>query len=255
MPDDMTGLIPLTATTDTAPDLGRCALLIDFDGTLVDLAETPDGIDTTGVAALLAHLKRALDGRVVVVTGRPVEDLLRHLPGCPVPVYGSHGAELWREGEMVFTASSPPVMAEMRQAAQDFGADTSDVLFEDKPLGFALHFRQAPEQEEPVRSFLDDLTDDADEVAVQSAKMAYEVKAGDVDKGTAVRDAVTRFGWQGHAPVMIGDDVTDETGMAAAKALGGFGIKVGEGETVAEWRVASPAALRRVFEDRFGAIT
>jgi trehalose 6-phosphate phosphatase len=44
--------------------------------------------------------------------------------------------------------------------------------------------------------------------------------------------------------VFIGDDLTDEFGFTTVQRLGGHAVKVGEGETVADWRLADVAAVR-----------
>jgi trehalose 6-phosphate phosphatase len=38
-------------------------------------------------------------------------------------------------------------------------------------------------------------------------------------------------------PVFVGDDITDENGFAAANQLGGSSVKIGQGKTVARWRL------------------
>ena len=56
-----------------APD---CALFLDFDGTLVDIAPRPDQVVVTpGLLASLAALQGRLDGRLAIVSGRPVAEL------------------------------------------------------------------------------------------------------------------------------------------------------------------------------------
>ncbi|CAA9424269.1 MAG: Trehalose-6-phosphate phosphatase [uncultured Ramlibacter sp.] len=53
----------------------------------------------------------------------------------------------------------------------------------------------------------------------------------------------------GRTPVFVGDDVTDEVGFSTVQRLGGLGVKVGEGPTVAWQRLPSPSHLRREFEN------
>lgn len=255
---DLTGvtkLQPEPAGNAGSDSVGPLAVFLDFDGTLVDLAPQPDAIDVTGVEGFVAALSKALHGRLVLVSGRSVDDLRRHMPSCDVPIYGSHGAEVWTGNAVVPRVEVPDEMTQMRRSGQAFAKDHPDVLFEDKPLGFALHYRQAPELEAPVHDMLHQLTENEAGISLQDAKMAFEVKPTGVDKGAAVRDAMARFGWEDAVPVMIGDDVTDEAGMTAAAQMGGFGIKVGEGPTVARWRIDSPSALRRTLSTYFGIVS
>jgi trehalose 6-phosphate phosphatase len=60
--------------------LDGAALFLDFDGTLVELAETPDAIQVSPtLGALLRHLSKRLNGRIALVSGRAIADLERHL--------------------------------------------------------------------------------------------------------------------------------------------------------------------------------
>src|SRR3546814_6312996 len=71
------------------------ALFLDFDGTLVEIADTPDGIRVPdGVPAQLAGLHRALGGRIAIVSGRAIADIRSHLGPLDLLMVGSHGAEI-----------------------------------------------------------------------------------------------------------------------------------------------------------------
>ena len=73
----------------------------------------------------------------------------------------------------------------------------------------------------------------------------------DIDwhKGRAVEFLIDSLGSDGPIyPVFIGDDVTDEVGFSTVQGLGGIGVKVGEGPSVAWRRIADPATLRRELE-------
>ncbi|WP_299376548.1 trehalose-phosphatase [uncultured Tateyamaria sp.] len=232
------------------------ALFLDFDGSLVDLAAAPDAIDARGVSELVGALHGVLDGRLAIVTGRSVSDLLGHVPDLPCLVYGTHGAELHAEGETIDLVPVPEALDAMCEAAAKFRQLHPGLRLERKRHGFVLHYRQAPELAAAVTGFLEALVDVAPEMVLQHSKMAVEVKAAGVCKGAAVRDAMDRFGWTDRVPVMVGDDVTDEAGMEAAQTLGGYGVKVGEGETTARFRCDDPQdlkmQLRRLVERAHG---
>src|SRR5512136_1838534 len=72
----------------------NAALFLDIDGTLLDLAVTPDRVRVDGdIAELLPALARCLDGALALITGRTIADADRLFPGLSVPVAGQHGVE------------------------------------------------------------------------------------------------------------------------------------------------------------------
>ena len=79
------------------PQLGAdCALFLDFDGTLTEIAPTPDSVRLAdGLLDSLGSLSASLGGALAVVTGRSVDDLDRHLHPLKLPASGVHGVE-WR---------------------------------------------------------------------------------------------------------------------------------------------------------------
>lgn len=219
--------------------LDHASLFLDFDGTLVPIAERPDGIAVAPtLLPLLEKLGERLKGRLTLVSGRTSADVLTWLHPLRIDVAGSHGLEV---GGASFP-SSPRLEAGLRLLREVEGRHDG-VLVEAKPLGAALHYRQAPEAEEECREAADraaSLTG----LQVQPGKMVFELKPASGDKGTAVRGIMAGEGHRGTRPVFVGDDLTDEHGFAAARALGGAGVLVGEPrETEAEYRLADVAAV------------
>ena len=102
-------------------------------------------------------------------------------------------------------------------------------LIEDKEHGFVVHFRLAPAAGPQAKALLDEMLAEAPgggAFTVLEARMAWEVRPRGASKGTAVRSLMARAPFAGRRPVFIGDDVTDEEGMEAAREHGGFGLRL-----------------------------
>lgn len=224
--------------------LEGAALFLDFDGTLVELAEAPDAIRVApALAALLRQLARRLDGRLALVSGRSIADLERHLECSGLAVSGSHGLELrLRDGSHVSLALRHD-LDEARETIARMADDTPGLLVEDKPFGIALHYRQAPQEEGRVLSLLGELADRTG-LSLQQGKMVAELRPPGADKGDAVRAFMTEPDFAGARPIFVGDDLTDEDAFQAAAELGGGGVLVGPPrETSAKWRLDGVAAV------------
>lgn len=227
------------------PDLGGdLALFLDFDGTLVDLAETPDSIRVPpGLSPLLGRLAERLQDRLAIVSGRAIQDLDRHLSCAGIAVSGSHGLELrLRDGSLVPLAA-PRGLDEARDRSMRFVEANPGLLVENKPFGIALHYRQAPEREAEVREFMSRLAG-LNGLTVQHGKMVVELRPPGADKGDALRALMTEPEFAGARPVFVGDDQTDEDAFRAAAALGGGGVLVGPPRaTAAKWRLNGVAEV------------
>ncbi|SFP38352.1 trehalose-phosphatase [Sphingomonas rubra] len=217
----MTDLLP-----PPLPDPATASLFLDFDGTLVELAATPDGIVVEEVVGtLLARLSAAMPGRVALVSGRSIAQLDGFLSGClhQVAVAGSHGAERRTPAQ---GHVRPDRSEALEHAAAELAAyaDLEGLLFEAKTLGVTLHFRAHPEREADAVAM-------AERVAAQyglhanRGKMMVEVRLPG-DKGAAVHALLETPAMAGTIPWFLGDDLTDEDGFAAAAERGGAGVLV-----------------------------
>jgi trehalose 6-phosphate phosphatase len=218
--------------------LAPAALFLDFDGTLVELADAPDAIAVpTALKPLLDRVTGRLEGRLAVVSGRAIDDLQSHLGSSALVLSGSHGAELrYADGRRV-PVSAPPGLAAARAEIERFAAGAGGLLVEDKPTGVALHYRLAPERERAVGDFLEELAHRSG-LALQRGKMVAELRPPGADKGAALRRLMAEPPFAGARPVFVGDDLTDEHAFEAAVALGGAGILVGPPRsTAARWRL------------------
>lgn len=224
------------------PALGEIeepAVFVDFDGTLVAIAATPDAILVPGdLATRLGALAERLDGRLALISGRATGDLERHLGSLPFARAGSHGLDRYTADGEELGAPPEPIPAAASDAMRAF-AEHPGILYEAKPHGGALHYRAAPELAHEVNELAERLAHDHG-LSVKLGKCVTELVRPGADKGAAVRAFMGDADFAGAVPVFVGDDLTDEDGFAAAADLGGFGVLVGDPRpTAATYRLAS----------------
>jgi trehalose 6-phosphate phosphatase len=126
--------------------------------------------------------------------------------------------------------------------AEALAAAHPGVLFEPKARGFALHYRAVPALAQTLRETLEQMMAGSTEFELLPAHMLWEVRPRGVDKGKAVTRLMAAPPFLGRLPVFIGDDVTDEDGIAIATAMGGAGLRVqdafGDAAGVRTWLAA-----------------
>lgn len=232
------GLTPPPARFD------RLALFLDMDGVLAPLAETPDAVGPTPRrAAVLRRLDLQLGGRLAIISGRTLSEIDRISGAGPLAASGVHGLERRRRDGSLDTALADEGVATATDALMAFQVDHPGVIVEPKGLSVGLHYRQAPQAKEPALALARALADDTG-LALQSGVMVVELKTPGADKGTALTAFMGEPPFKGALPVMLGDDLTDEDGFRAARALGGFGVLVGPPrETLATYGLAGVDAV------------
>jgi len=220
------------------------ALFLDFDGTLVELADTPAAIRVSpGLKPMLERLRERLSGRLAIVSGRSLADLERHLPASGIAFSGSHGLELQLADGTRLPLSVPLGLDDVRERVEAFAAPIPGLIVEGKPAGIALHYRLAPEQAARAQAFMAALAKERG-FSVQRGAMVIELRPDGADKGDALRAFMSEPEFLRARPLFVGDDLTDEHAFAAAAALGGAGILVGPArETAARCRLDSVAAV------------
>lgn len=230
------------------PAFARSALLLDLDGTLLDIAPTPDAVVVpAGLLENLTALRDALGDALAVISGRSVEQVDALLAGVPTAVSGEHGGALRAKPDTSVTRPDlPSAPAEWYAAGEAMVAAHPGALLERKARGFVAHYRLAPDAGNALHDGLAALiAPRAAEFLLLRAHMAWEVRPAGTDKGTAVRAIMALPEFTGRLPIFIGDDVTDRDGMAAAKALGGTGLFVpdvfGDAAGVRAWLAGAAA--------------
>ena len=225
-----------------------CALFLDFDGTMVDIAPQPHAVHVPQpLLGLLQDVRAYLGGAVAVISGRPIAQIDALLDPLRLPVAGVHGAE-WRDasGEVHLLNTHP--LDHVQEAACLLAARNPGLLVENKRGSVALHYRQRPELEELCLRTMQQAVDESTGLTLLRGKMVAEAKPSGASKGHAIETFLAEPPFAGRTPVFIGDDVTDEAGFSTVQRLDGVGIKVGEGPSVAARRLADPTALHRELE-------
>jgi trehalose 6-phosphate phosphatase len=232
---------------DRLPPFDRAALLLDLDGTLLDIAPTPDAVVLPpGLTDTLQRLREQLGGAIAIVTGRTADVIDRLLGDGTFALGAEHGATVRRlpgtalERADMHIAAPPDAWIE---ATQRLAEAHPGALMERKTLGFTLHYRAVPAAGPMFRDALLSMLAGSPAFELLPGKLLWEVRPRGIDKGTAVRALMAGPPFAGRLPLFIGDDVTDEDGMRVARAMGGSGLQVapafGSPSGVRSWLTAA----------------
>lgn len=218
---------------------GDTALFLDFDGTLAPIQDDPETVALpVGGASVLEAVATQLAGALTVISGRDIRDLSRRIPHTLWRA-GGHGLEVCAPGEAP-AETLPQGPADLAARLAEAVAAHSGTRLEPKGAVFAVHYRAAPQHGASLEAALAEVAGDTDDYTLQAGKMVFELKPSAANKGKALARMMQAAPFAGRTPIMVGDDTTDEDAMCVAMELGGIGIKVGEGESVAAHRLLAP---------------
>jgi trehalose 6-phosphate phosphatase len=212
-------------------DLHRFAVLLDVDGTILDIAPTPQEVHVPdSLCETLLRIGKRLDGALALVSGRPLADLDQLFAPLRLPAIGGHGAEmrLASNGEAVASRAAP-LNPQFRALLKIIAARHSGIIIEDKGYSVALHYRLSPKEGlalvHDVRRACQDFSDSS--IQILSGKAVVEVKGRGFNKGTAVRELMAHSPFSGRTPIFIGDDITDEDAFRVVPEFEGVAMSVG----------------------------
>jgi trehalose 6-phosphate phosphatase len=225
------------------------AFFFDIDGTLIDIASTPDAITVPeGLPTLLGRLRDRTGGAMALLTGRDIATVDRLFAPARLPAGAIHGAVLRDASGAVIGEAPDPALAGVRSRLAAFVADHPAALLEDKGIAVAVHFRADPSLEPEAEAATREAVAAAGpSLVVQQGKMVFEVRPAAADKGAALSAFMRSPAFVGRRPVAVGDDLTDESMFRASVTLGGLAFRVGgaaEAVSVAEPAFAAPVDVR-----------
>jgi len=211
-------------------DVRTSAVLLDVDGTLLDIAATPRAVE---VPARLRQALRAIrtrtEGATAFVSGRPLAELDHLFAPLKLAAVAGHGAELRVTGKGEPQRYDAPIGSDLRRQFAALAKSLDGIILEDKGYSLALHYRLAPQHAERIREAVAAACARYPRKSIEllTGKAVIEVKSNAFTKGTGIRELMKFPPFRGRRPVFIGDDVTDESAFAVLPEFDGFGFSVG----------------------------
>jgi trehalose 6-phosphate phosphatase len=212
----------------TIPKLGaNHAVFLDMDGTLIDLAATPDAVIVPpDLQSILRRAATRAGGALAILSGRKLADIDRLL-GAHLACAAEHGAILRSpEGIVTQNVQRPAAYSHWLKILSRYAALMPGILIEEKQFSLVVHYRQAPEHEAELGQLVERLIGESSDAQLLLAHCAFEMKPRGGDKGDALAWFMQNPPFAGKIPVFVGDDVTDEPAIRAANALAGAGLHV-----------------------------
>ncbi len=225
---------------------GNTALLLDIDGTLLDLARTPDLVRVPGdLVRALEKLAHQLSGALAFVSGRSLDNIDRLFAPLRPAAIGAHGGEIRGADGQVTRA--PPLPDAVRSIFAGLADHVPGLLLEDKECAVALHYRLAPESLPVLLAAMDKHAPlfESEKVNVIHGKAVFEARHRGVDKGTAVASLLRQPPFAGRRGLFGGGDTTDLDVFRILPHLGGRGFSVGKRFPGVEHVFESPHGVRQ----------
>ena len=230
-PEDDETLDAVPVPSSLVPHLSETAVLLDIDGTLLDLMPTPREVWVPpGLARTLNRLYQRTGGALALVSGRSLNDIDLIFAPDQFPAIGGHGAEMRIEGDSeAVAAHAPPLDRELKRRLAAIAKLSPGILLEDKGYSLALHYRLAPHAEKAIYAAVSLIRADLPDAPIEvlPGKQVCEIKHSGFTKASGVRELMTHPPFKGRKPFFIGDDVTDESVFAIMPDLDGIAFSVG----------------------------
>jgi trehalose 6-phosphate synthase/phosphatase len=191
-------------------------LLVDYDGTLVDIQPSPAlAAPDAGLKSLLHRLFDAPGVSAHIVSGRMRETLDEWFSALPVGLHAEHGYWSRRapDAPWMTAGTAPPDWKEkILPIFELFVSQTPGTLIEEKTAGVTWHYRMAnPEhaarQARDLLLLLSDVISSLPLEILRGEKI-IEVREHGINKGNVLRRLLSLH--PGALVVAIGDDRTDE---------------------------------------------
>lgn len=242
-------------------------LILDYDGTLVPFADAPDdAAPDAELMTLLADLAACAGMHVHVVSGRTHDSIARWFDGLDAGLYAEHGLWSRRAGASAWSMARQmraDWKTRVRPLLEQFTAATGGTFIEEKTASLAWHYRRATAdhtgganfgdvQARELRLLIGSLLSNSP-VEVLAGNKVLEVRPHGINKGMIVPSILSTV--SEHAAIIaIGDDRTDED-LFDALPDGSVTVHVGEGSTMALYRLKDYVEVRQLLRDLATGVT
>jgi trehalose 6-phosphate phosphatase len=245
--DDMPDAVPVPHLL--VPHLNETALLLDIDGTLLDLAPTPREVWVPpDLLITLNLLRERTSGALALVSGRSLNDIDLIFAPEEFSAVGGHGSEMrLTTADDAAGMLAPRLDGELKRRLAAIARLSPGILLEDKGYSLALHYRLAPYAETAIREAIALIQSDLPDAPIEvlPGKSVFEVKHSAVSKASGVRELMTHAPFRGRRPLFIGDDVTDESVFEIMPEFDGTAFSVGKRVRAVAGHFDTPADVRK----------
>ena len=230
------------------------ALFLDVDGTLLELAATPELVRVPAAVRNTLQLAcRRENGAFALLSGRSLSTLDAMFAPCLFPASGKHGLEVrLPSGEVIRRDVDTTRLDRARRWLGLLQQENRGLFLEDKGQALAMHFRLAPRLEPEVKGVMQELAEElGDHFVLIKGKCVFEIMPRGVSERSAIELFMQQKEFAGRTPVFVGDDPSDEEGFQVVNEMGGHSIRVGDlAETAARYRFSSPSTVVAWLRDR-----
>lgn len=223
------------------------ALFLDVDGTLLEIAATPERVRVP--ASLRNSLQLALHrerGAVALLSGRSLAELDDLFGDGSFPASGKHGLEVrLPSGEVVRANIDSTSLDPARRWLAELPREHRGLLFEDKGVALAIHFRLTPRLQPEIEILMSEIVSElGDGFVLRRGKCVLEIVPRGFDERSAIQLFMKQPEFAGRTPVFVGDAPTDEIGFETVNAMGGHTIRVGNmDQTAARFRFSNVSTV------------
>ena len=232
---------------------GHRALFLDYDGTLREFENIPENATPTAdFLECLERWKTKKDLDVYIISGRKRDFLEKHFGDYPITLIAEHGfyfKSYEKDWEVLGKEMDMGWKSTISDVFQLYSRSTPGSSVELKSSSLVWHYRKSDPEFGKWKSdeLLSELTEVISNLPVEihRGKKIIEVRSQHVNKGIAMAKFIqeNNYTWV----LCAGDDQTDES-MFRYKSKKVFTVKIGDGDTEAQYRIDSPKKFRRLLK-------